>query len=148
MNPEKSTLAAIKYLKTGYDSNKTWTLSAAGYNMGHSGVADNLNFQAKSNFYDMYLNEETSRYILRIVIIKEIMSNAEKYGFIVKDEDKYGSDDCEAVECYSAIPDLSAWAIEHGTDYKAVKLNNPWILKRKLPAPAKGGSYSILIPKK
>lgn len=146
MNPEKSTRAAIDYLRTGFDSNRTWTLAAAGYNMGHYGVADNITFQGKTDFYDLFLNEETSRYILRIVIIKEVMKNAQKYGFEVPEDEKYKPEQCEEVEVSGPVPDLAQWAGDHGSSYKDIKLNNPWILKRKLMAPPKGKTYFIKVP--
>lgn len=147
-HPEKSTEAAMKYLLNGYEYHKSWTLAAAGYNMGHGNVDDNLQFQTTDNFYDLYLNEETSRYILRIVILKEIMKNPNKYGIILKPDDLYQPEKVEYVKCDYFIPNLAAWAKEHGTTYKDVKLLNPWILQRKLPSPPKGKIYDIAILKK
>lgn len=145
-HPEKSTRAAIEYLKSGYKKYKSWTLAAAGYNMGHENVGDNLDFQSKDSFYDLYLNEETSRYVLRIAIVKELMEHAEKYGLSLDNQSVYKDGDTKLVSCDAAINDLSEWAIKHSTTYKDVKILNPWILKRSLPAP-KQGSYQIIIPK-
>ncbi len=86
-NPEKSTAAAVEYLRSGYKASGGWTLTAAGYNMGHENLRENLAFQNKDNFYDLYLNEETSRYILRIAIIKEILGNPAKYGLLLDADD-------------------------------------------------------------
>lgn len=145
-HPEKSTEAAMKYLRQGYNKHKSWILTAAGYNMGHSGLAENLNYQSADNFFDLYLNEETSRYIFRIAIIKHIMENAEIYGFKIPKEEIYAPDNTQIIKVNSAIPDLSAWAKVNGTNYKSVKLLNPWILKRNLPKPDKGKYYEIAIP--
>lgn len=145
-HPEKSTHAAMKYLKQGYEKHKSWILTAAGYNMGHSGLAENLNFQSVENYFDLHLNEETSRYIFRIAIIKHLMVNAEKYGFKVPDTRKYKEEKVQIVKVSSAIADLSAWARANGTNYKAVKRLNQWILKRSLPAPPKGTVYEIALP--
>jgi membrane-bound lytic murein transglycosylase D len=147
-NVEKSTRAAIKYLKQGFDLYKSWSMAAAGYNMGHPNLSDNVEFQDAKSFFDLYLNEETSRYMLRIVIIKEIMQNAEKYGFILKTEDLYKPERTNIIQCSSEVPNLAQWAKENGTTYKYVKLLNPWILKRKLPAPVKGMEWEIAIPTK
>lgn len=145
-HPEKSTVAAIKYLKGGYRKQKSWTSAAAGYNMGHGGFNENLNFQDGDSFYDLYLNDETSRYILRIVIIKEFMNNAEKYGFKLNDSDFYKPYEQKIVKVKSKISNLSDWAKKQGTTYKFVKLMNPWIKKRELPKP-KNGAYEIAVPK-
>ncbi|MFN8360501.1 MAG: transglycosylase SLT domain-containing protein [Candidatus Kapaibacterium sp.] len=145
-HPEKSTRAAIEYLRSGYKKYKSWTLAAAGYNMGHENVGDNLDFQSKDSFYDLYLNEETSRYVLRIAIVKELMEHADKYGITLDSQATYKDGDTKIISWDSPIADLSEWAIKHGTTYKDVKILNPWILKRSLPAP-KQGSYQIIIPK-
>ena len=145
-HPEKSTHAAMKYLKQGYNKHKSWILTAAGYNMGHTGLADNLNFQSVENYFDLHLNEETSRYIFRIAIIKHFMLNADKYGFRVPEEKKYKEEKVQIVKVNGAIADLSAWARANGTSYKHIKRLNPWILKRNLPAPDKGDVYEIALP--
>jgi hypothetical protein len=145
-NPIKSTHAAMKYLKQGFEKHKSWILTAAGYNMGHSGLMENLNFQSVENYFDLYLNEETSRYIFRIAIIKHIMQNSEIYGFKITDENKYSPEKTIIVKTNENISDLSAWARANGTTYKQVKRLNPWILKRNLPAPPKGVFYEIALP--
>ncbi len=143
----KSTRAAIQYLRSGYNASKSWSLAAAGYNMGHGSVRENIEFQKGESFYDLFLNEETSRYILRIAIIKELMEHAEKYGIVLSKEDVYPEPIVTTVKVDRPITDLAAWAINNGTSYKDVKLLNPWILKRALPAP-KNGAYYIDLPNK
>ncbi|HRP01401.1 MAG TPA: lytic transglycosylase domain-containing protein [Candidatus Kapabacteria bacterium] len=147
-HPEKSTLAAIKYLKQGYSVHKSWILTAAGYNMGHSGVSDNTSFQNSNDYFELFLNEETSRYLFRIAIIKEIMTHPAKYNFVIDEVEKYEPYKYYYVNMDTAISDLSAWAKANGTTYKEVKLLNPWILKRNLPNPGKGKFYEIALPKK
>jgi len=141
----KSTSAALEYLKQGYNSTNSWTLSAAGYNMGHTGLANALEFQIKKNFYDLYLNEETSRYILRIVLIREIMENPHKYGIKLSKNEMYTIGKTKTIKVQTAIPDIAKWAASKSCSYKDVKILNPWILKQSLNEP-KGGSYEILIP--
>lgn len=147
-NPEKSTEAAMKYLKQGYDKLGSWTLTCAGYNMGHENVGENLTFQKGDDYYDLYLNEETSRYIFRIAIIKEILEHQLHYGFNIRDDQKYKSEKTKMVKVGVKIDNLSDWAISQGATYKDVKLLNPWILKRELPAPPKGGNWEIQLPDK
>lgn len=147
-HPEKSTRAAVQYLKDGYSKFKSWTLAAAGYNMGHTGVTENLKFQDVKDFFDLFLNEETSRYILRIVIIKEIMKNPQKYGFNLNKEELYYSEKYETINYKNSIENLSDWAKQNGTTYKDIKLLNPWILKRFLPSPPKNKQWEIAVPVK
>jgi hypothetical protein len=147
-NVLKSTIAAMKYLKQGYAKHKSWILTAAGYNMGHAGIAENLGYQFENDYFGLFLNEETSRYIFRIAILKEIMENPLRYGFKISPDAIYKPDEFTLVKINNGIQDLSAWARSNGTTYKAVKLLNPWILKRALPAPKKGSIYEIALPKK
>ena len=112
-HPKKSTKAAMKYLKQGYKSLGSWSLTAAGYNMGHGNVRKHLKHQEGDDYFDLYLNSETSRFLFRIAIIKEIMKNAEKYGFIVKDEDRYHPRKVKIIIWNSSIPDLADWAEKH-----------------------------------
>lgn len=146
-NPEKSTQAALQYLKQGFSAHKSWLLTLAGYNMGHTGVKNNREFQDADSYFDLFLNEETSRFIFRIAIIKEFMANPVKYGFDVPKSEYYKPDFGRTVNESGAVSDLAQWAKQNGTSYKDVKLLNPWILGRKLSSP-KGGSYQILIPAK
>jgi hypothetical protein len=143
----KSTRAAIQYLRSGYNASKSWSLAAAGYNMGHGSVKENITFQKGESFYDLFLNEETSRYILRIAVIKELMEHADKYGIVLSKDDVYPEPIVTTVKVDRPIMDLASWSINNGTSYKDVKLLNPWILKRALPAP-KNGAYYIDIPNK
>lgn len=145
-HPEKSTQAAMKYLKEGYKTYKSWLIAVAGYNMGHENIQSSMRFQSGEDYFDLYLNEETSRFIFRIALIKEIMENPGKYGFHIPKEEIYKPDKVKKIKCSSAIPDLSVWAKANGTTYKYVKLLNTWILARELKAPKNGKAYEIAVP--
>lgn len=142
---EKSTIAACRYLKASFDLFNSWTLAAASYNMGISALINNLEFQDEDNYYNLYLNEETSRFLLKIAIIKEFIENPERYGFNVKEDECYYLPEIEIIEINDKIKNLSNFAKEHGTNYKMLKYLNPWILKRELDKP-KNEPYKIYIP--
>lgn len=144
-HPERSTRTAVKYLRMGFDSNGSWTNAAAGYNMGHTSFAKTRDFQSGTSFYDCFLNEETSRYILRIAVIKHIMEHAHEYGIVVPANERYASEKTKRIRVTEAIDNLATWAAANGTTYKDVKLLNLWILGRKLPAPARG-AWEIEVP--
>ncbi len=146
LNIYKSTDAACRYLKKAYEVFGSWTLAAAAYNMGFSNLSSNIDFQKTSNFFELFLNEETSRYIYRIAIIKEILLNHKKYGFHLSKEDFYYPLPTKQIVWNYEIPDLALWAKMQGTTYFWVKTLNPWILKRSLPKPKE--SYIIDIPAK
>ena len=145
-HPEKSTRAAMKYLKQGYNKHKSWILTAAGYNMGHTRVTQSLDYQNGDDYFDLFLNDETSRFIFRIAIIKEFMKNHEKYGFHFDDSEFYKPYNTKTVTVSGNIVNIHSWAVEQGTSYKWIKLLNPWILKQKLSSPPRGKKYEILIP--
>ncbi len=146
-HPEKSTRAALNYLKQGYDANGSWILAAAGYNMGHTGVNSSLKKQYSNNYFDLFLNQETSRFIFRIALIKELMLYAKKYGFHVEEKNKYQPYDYKIIKWNSSIPDIAEWAKTQGTNYKQLKLMNLWMIKSNLPSPPKGKSWEIYVPK-
>ena len=144
-NPEKSTRAAARYLRDNYARYNSWYLAMAAYNMGEGATNDDLSFQRQRSFFDLYVNEETSRYPFRIMAIKEIMTNPRKYGFVMRKEDYYRLPKSKTVTVAEDIPNLAEWAAAQGSTYKHVKLANPWILRRSLPRPT-GGPYEILVP--
>ena len=72
---EKSTEAACKYLLSAKEKFGSWTLAAASYNGGMNGIAKKMEEQHVDNYYDLLLTEETSRYVFRILALKEIMTS-------------------------------------------------------------------------
>lgn len=144
-HPEKSTVAGLQYLSEGHKKFKSWALAIAGYNRGKNGIANDLNFQMKNKYTDLYLNEETSRYYFRILIIKELMENPSKYGYDVHNLRGYKDPATKEIKVDSSIKNIAEWAKNNGTDYKTVKLLNPWIVKRELNNP-RNESYIIRVP--
>jgi hypothetical protein len=143
---EKSTVAACKfllYLKNRFGS---WTMAAAAYNMGETSLAKRIQEQKSSNYYDLNLNDETSRYIFRIIAIKEIMKNPEAYGFFVGEEQLYEPVDYETVTVNYSIPSLGEFAQQQGTSYRMLKVLNPWLISTSLKNTS-GKTYEIRIVK-
>lgn len=144
---EKSTEAACKYLLKAKEKFGSWTLAAASYNGGVSGVNNQISFQGVENYYDLLLTEETSRYVFRILALKEIMSNPQQYNFNVLESEKYPVIPTKTVEVTTSIPDLAVFAKEQGINYKILKIHNPWLRDRKLDNKT-GKKYIIEIPLK
>ncbi len=140
-NFEKSTGAALDYFEFINERMKSWTLSAASYNAGYNKIRQRLAEQEVENYYDLYLNKETARYLFRILAIKEIMEHPEKYGYELQAKDhfrwpKYG------VKMVEQIENLVTWAKENGTTIREIKELNPWILSDELP----DGVWTIKVP--
>jgi membrane-bound lytic murein transglycosylase D len=142
---EKSTEAACKYLLAAKAKFGSWTMAAASYNGGMSGLSKKMEEQKVSSYYDLGLTEETSRYVFRILALKEIMKQPALYGFNIYPNELYASIPTKNVEVDSTINDLTAFAMSQGINYKILKIHNPWLRDRKLLNPSKK-KYEIKIP--
>lgn len=142
---EKSTEAACLYLKQSKERFGSWTLAAAAYNAGNTGVLNHMSFQGVDSYYDLLLAEETSRYVFRILALKEIMSNPEAYGFKIPKSELYQRIETKTVVVDSTIQDLANFAKLQGINYKILKLHNPWLRDKKLENKTRK-SYEIEIP--
>ena len=142
---EKATAAATQYFKDAYQQFNNWTLAAASYNAGMGGIANSLSYQQVDSYYDLYLNNETSRYVFRILAFKVIYENTERYGFLLDDEDLYAPLSYLTLTIDSSINNLAAFATEQQTNYKMLKVYNPWLRKSTLTV-KQGESYSLRLP--
>lgn len=142
---EKSTQAACKYLKNAHAKFGSWAMAAAAYNLGQGGVNKQVGRQQQENYFDLLLPEETSRYVFRILAMKEILRDPERYGFHLRKRDLYAPYDTRRVEVTGPIEDLATFALRQGTNYKTVKLLNPWLRDTKLTN-REGRSYTLLLP--
>ena len=145
-NLEKSTEVACKYILKSKESLGSWTLAAAAYNAGNSGISKRLEEQQVSNYYDLLLGEETGRYIFRIIALKEILNHPQKYGFNFTDDDLYKDIPTYTVTVDTAVTDFTAFAKRFGINYKILKIHNPWLREPKLNNKSRK-EYSIEIPK-
>lgn len=145
-NLVKATNAACRYLKNAKDSVGTWMLSTAAYNRGIGGIKSDMKWQEATHYFDMDMNGETSRYILRFIAIKLIMENPEKYGFDMKKIELYKPFQTESVTVATPIDNLALWAKDKGINYKILVKLNPWILGNKLTKNL--NSFTLLLPAK
>lgn len=142
---EKSTQFACDYFKKSYEKFGNWTMVAASYNGGRAGLDLQIEIQNQNNYYDLLLNEETARYIFRVVAYKFIISDPRSYGFNLKEEDLYPEMKYYEVKVDTSISDISKFAGQFNTNYKLLKYLNPWLRKPYLtPKPNK--AYTIKIP--
>jgi hypothetical protein len=144
-DPLKATEAACKYIKQAYRKFGNWTLVAASYNRGMSGLGRAIENQQVDSYYDLYLNEETSRYVFRILAIKEIVQNPLRYGFRVDAKHLYEEEPLRYIEVDESIRDLVTFAKQHKTNYKLIKRHNPWLRDDRLTV-KNGRQYRIAIP--
>lgn len=145
---EKSTVAACKYIKQLYNRFNNWTNAAGAYNVGPTSFARSMAEQKESSYYDMNINEETSRYVFRIVAIKEILSRPDDFGYYLEEDHKYTSpSEFKEIQVAQSINDLAQLAHDNNTSYRLLKYYNPWLISNKLIV-TPGKSYTIKIPVK
>ena len=144
---EKSTEAACKFFKESYDTYENWTMVAASYNVGRRGINLQIERQKETDYYDLLLNDETARYLFRVLAIKIIMSNPSKYGFNIRKEDLYPSVPTYDVIVDTSVEDFADFAKSYGINYKLLKIFNPW-LREKYLTNKNRKTYVIKIPEK
>jgi hypothetical protein len=143
---EKATRAACDYLIEAKERLGNWTLAAAAYHAGNYGIEKRLKEQMVDSYYDVLAGENTERYIPRIVAAKEILSNPEKYGFVFTKDDLYELGPTYVVKVDTAITNIADFALKFDTNYKELKMYNPWLRENKLNN-SSGKLYEIKIPK-
>ncbi len=143
----KSTEVACKYLNKYKNAYGSWTLAAASYNAGPAAIKRYMNIQQVDDYYDLLLGQETGRYVFRILAIKEILSNPEKYGYVLEEDDLYQGVPTFNVEVDTVVNNFANFADEYGINYKILKRHNPWLRQPHLNN-ASRKMYTIEIPNK
>ena len=146
-NLEKATMVAANYLKNAKNKFGSWTMAAASYNAGVGGMNKQIGRQQQTDYYDLLLNTETSRYVFRILALKEIMENPQKYGFNFREKDLYTNIPTYKVKVNTPVTDWAEWVKPYGINYKILKRHNPWLRDTYLKN-STGKEYFIDIPEK
>lgn len=145
-NIEKETEAACKYLKRAYEKYGDWMTVAASYNAGQGGISRRLESQRQKSALDLWMVEETSRYMFRVLSAKMFFENPAAFGFKVESFEKYPFySPKEVVTVSGSIASLVDFAEEHGVTYFQLKEANLWLRDDKL-LNKNGRTYQIVIP--
>lgn len=142
---EKSTRAACRYLKNAYSRYGNWESVAASYNGGMARITNELDAQQASSAYDLWLAEETMRYVYRLLAMKMIMENPSEYGFHLSKDQLYQPLEYKTVQVSGPVDSWADWAVANGSDYKTIREHNPWIRAKSLTNKA-GRTYTVRIP--
>ncbi len=142
---EKATQAACEYLKEAYGKFGSWTLAAASYNMGMSGLENRLEEQKVNNYYDLHLNIETARYVYRILAVKQILEHPTDYGFTFIGDHLYPEIMTRDTTVKTEINDLAEFAKRKRINLKILKTLNPWLQSNALPN-STGKEYILQLP--
>lgn len=144
---EKSTYAACKYLKESYSRFGDWISVAASYNAGQARISKLQESQYTDEALDLYMVEETSRYVYRIFAAKLLFDNPSLFGFRLRSSDLYRQIKYRTVKVSETITDLPRFAKSQGITYALLKNMNPWLRDTSLPS-KNGKEYEIIIPLK
>ncbi len=144
---EKATVAACKYLKKAYNQTGSWVNAAAAYNAGIGKIAGERDKQLAQSALDMLLVEETSRYVFRILTMKQVLAAPAQYGFVLKASQLYQPIETKTIVVDTSVANLAEWAKKQGITYQQLKEFNPWLRARELPNKS-GKRYEIKIPVK
>lgn len=144
---EKSTVAAVRYLKEAYRKYGSWSAAALSYNGGQGRITGELGKQQTNNALDLWLVEETTRYYYRMLAIKTVFENPSQFGFVLHGDQLHKPMEFKEVKVSSSIPSLVAFAKQHGITYAQLKDFNSWLRDTKLTNRS-GKTYTILIPTK
>lgn len=148
-DPILATKAACQYLKDAYAKFGDWSLVMASYNSGIGGISKKLEEQKVTSYFDLNLNEETSRYVYRILAFKLISQYPEKYGYFVPTNERYKPLQYTEVKITTNIPNLVEFAKSYNTTYDMLRLYNPWLNNRSsYELHVHHHVYTMLIPKK
>lgn len=142
---EKATRAACKYLKEAYAKYGNWLCVAAAYNGGQGRISSELKRQLVDQAVDLWLVEETSRYMFRLLAAKAVISNPQRYGFLLKREQLYPVIPYTEVGVTSGIENLAQFAKDKGITYAQLKDANPWLRDISLQNKS-GRTYILKIP--
>ena len=145
-DPEKSTVAACKYLKSAYKKYGHWPTVAASYNAGMQRISNEMSKQQVDNSFDLYLVQETSRYVFRIIAYKLIMESPKRYGYRFSRKNLWQPVDYTTVEVTGPVASWVDWAQNKGLTYAQLREANPWIRSTKLTN-AGGKTYKVRVPK-
>lgn len=140
---KRSTRAALAHLKRLYGEFGDWLIAMAAYNAGAGRLREAIEYQGTKDFFDLFLPEETERYIFRIMTIKEVITNRERYGIQLSDKQLYKPYMVSemSIEVVREVPALTL-ARYMDLSYKGFRDLNLHLRRYSLPK----GAYSITVP--
>lgn len=129
---EKETVAACRYLKQAYAKYGNWLCVAASYNAGQARISSQLKQQMAEQATDLWLVEETSRYMFRLLAAKSVLEHPQRYGFLLKKEQLYPALECRIDTIKGGIDTLARYAKQRDITYAQLKDANPWLRSNRL----------------
>lgn len=144
-DPVKSTEAACRYLKAARSRYGNWESAAASYNAGMGRISNELSAQDEQSAYDLWLSQETMRYVFRLLAAKIIMEHPTEFGFSLTADQLYQPLEYTEIEVSEPVASWTDWARAHDTNYYTLREYNPWITAKSLPN-KDSKTYTVRIP--
>jgi hypothetical protein len=146
LNLTKSTHAACSFIKKSNSIFDDWINACASYNRGINGLQSDMDWQHTHHYFDTDMNNETGRYVFRIMAMKLIMENPELYGFKIPKSQLYKPFKTKRIKLKKEITNMANWAVANGVNLKIVRKLNPWLTSNKLTI--NPSNYTIQLPMK
>lgn len=146
LNLSKSTHTACAFIKNAHKIFGDWINACASYNRGIGGLQSDMKWQKTDHYFNTDMNNETGRYVFRIMAMKLIMENPKLYGFDIPKSQLYNPLKTKTIKVKKAISNLAEWAKSKGINLKIVRKLNPWLISNKLTI--RPSDFSIKLPSK
>ncbi len=147
LDPIRSTLAAVRYLKELYRQKKSWYLALAAYNAGPGRVKRAMRRGGVRNYWTLtkrrLLPYDTREYIPQFLAILTIGKDLEKYKFVERAEEHLQPMELVKVPSPVKFDKISEVT---GLDKSTLQAFNSH-LKMKMTPPGKKKHYHLWIPK-
>jgi membrane-bound lytic murein transglycosylase D len=150
LDPERSTIAASKFLQDLYRRFGTWELALAAYNMGYGGLLSAIRKYNTNDFWDLCQYEagipwETTLYVPKIISLAILAKNPAAFGLEGVQKDPIVAYDSVNVGPGVALASVAAAA---KISLDSVQSLNPQILAARVPPQAKdaSGMWAVRVP--
>jgi soluble lytic murein transglycosylase-like protein len=145
MDVSKATDGAMQYLRRLYSLFNDWPLALAAYNAGEQRVLDELQEQRVNSYYELALPAETERFVYKIIAVKVILANPERYGIYIDAQEYYRPPEVDIVTVRVSASRLHLRSVAEaaGTHFAMIKQLNPQLRQRYLPR----GSHEVFVPR-
>ncbi|MBA4416581.1 MAG: hypothetical protein C0392_01530 [Syntrophus sp. (in: bacteria)] len=142
-NIKKATRAGLTHLRRLHGEFGDWLIAMAAYNAGAGRLREAIENQETKDFFDLYLPEETERYILRIAAIKEIIKNRERFGIYIDEKTLYKPVNLTEISLdLDRETHINIFAKCMEAPYRTFRNFNLHLRKYRLPK----GTYAINVP--
>jgi hypothetical protein len=142
-NVKKATRSALAHLRRLNGEFGDWLLTMAAYNAGAGRIREAVQNQESTDFFQLFLPEETERYIFRILALKEIITDHERFGIYIDDKMLYKPVQLAEVALETdQETHINIFAKSMDLPFRTFRMYNLHLRKYRLPK----GVYTVNVP--